>query len=831
MLVPLLTLFAGFGISRVASYLRDYRPENRGFVDFVPSFLIADHSAPAVILNKDGSFSACYRFLGPDRASSTDEGLAALTRQFSAAFWPLVDSWTFHLDLVRRPAPSYPGEGAFPDSVTRFLDNQRREAYLASGALYETHYFLTATYRPPREIYQHTLLKLQQGVQENRRTWEASLLFFKDQLAALEARLSAHLRLRPQDATQFLTHLKTCLAGSFQTLRDPGPGVYLDQVLATTTLTTGWEPRLDDQQLSPVSIYHLPGSILPADLDALNDLPFPFRFSIRFSPLGTLAAQKVMDLYTQAFFMSQKSLKDLMTTKDRGADDPFRDRHAAAMLSDVADALAANQGGPHRFCYLTATLLLPGPTREIARDRATSVEKLLGDRGYAVRLETYNATAAWHGTIPGECSANLRAPLVHMLPMAALAPLTSLWPGLERHPCRFYSQDPPAPPLLVGRTEGSTPFRLHLHSGDLGHTVVVGPPGAGKSTLLTALAAAHLRYPESRVYFFDRDLSALLFATAAGAQHYNLGDGSVAFQPLRYIDTPAQRAAALTWLEALAALQIDRLTTTHTQQLVRALDDLAELPPELRTLEDLHGQIALRPLADAIKLFASGPYAGLLGANEDSLGGQNRLQVFEMATLMDLDPKVHLPVLLYLLDRIERDLDGRPTMIVLDEAGIALLHPVFASRIREWALTLRKKNACVILAIQALSQLSQNDSFSILLQSCPTKIFLPNENATSPALAHLYQACGLNETQIALIAGATKKRDYYLVGPDGCSIFNLALTPAELAFYSTLPGLSLNETHTAMRRAMAAHGTSWPAEWLRLCGLHEAADRLLKEIS
>src|SRR5262249_33780256 len=162
------------------------------------------------------------------------------------------------------------------------------------------------------------------------------------------------------------------------------------------------------------------------------------------------------------------------------------------------------------------------------------------------------------------------------------------------------------------------------------------------------------------------------------------------------------------------------------------------------TLAHFHGQIAMRDLREAIKLFAAGPYAGLLGASEDTLGDDRRLQVFEMKTLMDLDPKVHLPVLFYLLDRIERDLDGRPTMIVLDEAALHLLHPVFASRIKEWALTLRKKNACVVLAIQALSQLGQNDSFSILLQACPTKIFLANETAASPTLAPLYQACGLN---------------------------------------------------------------------------------------
>lgn len=30
------------------------------------------------------------------------------------------------------------------------------------------------------------------------------------------------------------------------------------------------------------------------------------------------------------------------------------------------------------------------------------------------------------------------------------------------------------PPLLVAATDGATPFRLNLHHGDVGHTLIVG---------------------------------------------------------------------------------------------------------------------------------------------------------------------------------------------------------------------------------------------------------------------------------------------------------------------------------------------------------------------
>ena len=54
-----------------------------------------------------------------------------------------------------------------------------------------------------------------------------------------------------------------------------------------------------------------------------------------------------------------------------------------------------------------------------------------------------------------------------------------------------------------------------------------------------------------------------------------------------------------------------------------------------------------------------------------------------------------------LFRRIERLVeDGRPTLIVLDEAWKLLDDDYFASRLRDWMLTMRKKNVAVVLLNQ-----------------------------------------------------------------------------------------------------------------------------------
>jgi hypothetical protein len=79
-----------------------------------------------------------------------------------------------------------------------------------------------------------------------------------------------------------------------------------------------------------------------------------------------------------------------------------------------------------------------------------------------------------------------------------MMPVSSVWAGPEMN--RHLN----APPLMMTETRGSTPFRLDLHVGDVGHTLVVGPTGAGKSVLLSLLALQFRRFIGAQVVLFVR---------------------------------------------------------------------------------------------------------------------------------------------------------------------------------------------------------------------------------------------------------------------------------------------------------------------------------------
>jgi hypothetical protein len=77
-----------------------------------------------------------------------------------------------------------------------------------------------------------------------------------------------------------------------------------------------------------------------------------------------------------------------------------------------------------------------------------------------------------------------------------------------------------------------------------------------------------------------------------------------------------------------------------------------------------------------------------------------------------------------------------------------------------------------------------------VVESCPTRILLPNPMAASPGTAELYRDLGLNEAELELLAGGRPKRDYYLKSPHGSRAFELGLGPVALAFLAAAEGMT-----------------------------------------
>jgi type IV secretion system protein VirB4 len=234
------------------------------------------------------------------------------------------------------------------------------------------------------------------------------------------------------------------------------------------------------------------------------------------------------------------------------------------------------------------------------------------------------------------------------------------------------------------------------------------------------------------------------------------------------------------------------VTPPLKQELWSTLANLAAMPAPHRTITTLLEVIQNESLRQALRSYALvGPYGNLLDADHDSLGDAS-WQAFEMEGLMR-SPALS-PVLTNVFHRIEQRFGAtfrddvtrkelsRPTLLILDEAWLFLGHSTFAAKIREWLKTLRKKNVAVVFATQSLTDVASSTISASVMESCPTRIFLPDSRAEEPSFRDLYQSFGLNDQQITILQRAIPKRDYYYQSPAGNRLFQLGLGDVGLAF-------------------------------------------------
>ena len=758
--------------------LAEYRKKNAQLADFLPWAALV---APGVVLNKDGSFQRTARFRGPDLDSATPAELVSTTARLNNALRRLGSGWAIFVEAQRHPATDYP-ESLFPDSASALLDIERREQFEDSGVLFESSHFLTFVWLPPAEEASRMEAWLYEGREHSGvDPWEL-LKSFVDRTDRVLNLVEGFV---PEadwlDDAETLTYLHSTISTKRHRVRVPETPMHLDALLTDQPLAGGLEPRLGDFHVRTLTVVGFPTSTFPGILDDLNRLAFVYRWSTRAIMLDKTDATRLVTKIRRQWFAKRKSvaaiLKEVMTNEQS----VLLDTDAANKAADADAALQDLGSDQVGQVYVTATVTVWNADRTIADERLRLVEKVIQSRDFTCIVEGVNAIEAWLGSIPGQTYANVRQPPISTLNLAHMMPLSAVWAGPAR------DEHLGMPPLFYARTEGATPFRFALHVGDVGHTMIVGPTGAGKSVLLAVMALQFRRYRNSQVFVFDFGGSIRAATLAMGGDWQDLGgtltdeaeSTSVALQPLALIHHVLERAWAADWLVDILLREGVTITPDVKEYIWAALTSLASAPVEERTITGLSVLLQSSVLKQALRPYCiGGAHGRLLDAEHEYLGTAN-VQAFETEGLVGT--RAAPAVLSYLFHRIEARFDGRPSLLVIDEGWRALDDGGFADKIKEWLKTLRKKNVSVVFSSQSLADIEASPIAPVLVESCPTRIFLANERAIEPQITAVYERFGLNSRQIEIIARATPKRDYYCQSRRGNRLFELGLGSVALA--------------------------------------------------
>ena len=824
--------------------LAPFRSKVAGLPDLLNYAALVDEG---IVLGKDGSLLAGFFFRGDDSASATASERNYLTTLVNNYLSRFGAGWAMWVDAARLPSPDYPSPDLshFPEPVTALIDAERRAVFEQADRHFETEYALVLQFLPPsRRNSKLGELVYDDDDRNDTSPADRILADFKKRLFDLQDGLGDLLHMRRMstihvraddgtgdgyDSDELVNYLHFALNGEAIALRIPDCPMYIDAWLGFSELWPGDTPKLGNKFISCIAIDGFPGASSPGILDMLDGLPLAYRWSSRFIFLEQHEAEAALNRYRLKWqqkirgFWSQviKSQKGMVNTD------------ALEMTKQTEIAINDAKSGLVAYGYYTPVVVLMHEDRKFLEEQARYIRREIERKGFAARVESVNALEAWLGSLPGQTYPNVRRPLIHTLNLADMLPLASVWPGLRENPCDLFPKN--SPPLLHAVTTGATPFRLNLHVGDVGHTLIFGPTGAGKSTLLATILAQFRRYWSrpyrdgsrlpANIVAFDKGRSLFALCKASGGMHYDIGNDEAdtpVLTPLVDIDSDSQALWAEEWVATAYELQANKPPSpSQKAEIHRAMNSLREAPRNFRSLTDFVSTVQDEELRAALTHYTiTGAMGHLLDGKEDALA-LSPFTVFEINELMQMGNANAIPVLLYLFRRFERSLQGQPSILSLDEAWVMLGHPVFREKLREWLKELRKKNCAVLLATQSLSDAVNSGLLDVLLEQCPTKILLPNKEADlkgtkdSPGPADLYTAFGLNSREITILKNGQYKRQYYYKSPLGRRIFELGLGPLALSFVAVSDKESLAE----IRRLMNEYGADWPLAWLNHKGV------------
>lgn len=287
--------------------LREFRHNPDRLSDLLPWAALV---APGIVLNKDGSFQTTIRYRGPDLDSATESELIAIAARTNNALRRLGSSWAIYCEAQRLQTKEYPNS-SFSDPISSLIDEERR-ALFSANRHFESFYYLTFVFLPPPDTQQRIISTFVETPNKKEQSYSKLLSSFEaDTNRIIEMFRGIFADVHRLSSDETLTYLHNTASEKHHPVKLPEIPMYLDTLLADTSLLPGFEPRLGKKHLRVVSLLSFPGKSQPGLLDILNRLSCEYRWVTRFICLDKIEALDELSRYKKRWFAKRKSITTL----------------------------------------------------------------------------------------------------------------------------------------------------------------------------------------------------------------------------------------------------------------------------------------------------------------------------------------------------------------------------------------------------------------------------------------------------------------------------------------------------------------------------------------
>lgn len=456
----------------------------------------------------------------------------------------------------------------------------------------------------------------------------------------------------------------------------------------------------------------------PGILNGLKYLDFEYVITHSFSPMGRQDALKVLD----------RTKGMMISSGDKAVSQVVELDHAMDQLASGNFVL-----GEYHFI-----MALYADSQEKLATNIAAARAELSNAGFVSAKEDLAVAPSFYSQLPGNWKCRTRLANVSSLNFLGLSPLHNFATGKR-------DSNPWGECVTTLQTTNGQPYYFNFHATSPGeislgekaiaNTMVIGKSGTGKTALINfLLSQAQKLRPSPTIFFFDKDRGAEIFVRACGGNYLALENGRpTGFNPFHCERNEGNAQFLADLVKVLAGKGV--YTAREEEDIHRAVEGMLDTPRHLRSMTNF--QKSLPNMGDdglyaRMRKWTAGNSLGWVFDNPaDSIDlGRASIIGFDYTDVID-NPEVRVPVINYLLHRLEELIDGRPLIYVMDEFWKILDG---SGGLKEFAKnkqkTIRKQNGLGIFATQSPEDALQSDISAALIEQTATLVLLPNPNAS-----------------------------------------------------------------------------------------------------
>ncbi|ROU05950.1 VirB4 family type IV secretion/conjugal transfer ATPase [Lysobacter enzymogenes] len=456
----------------------------------------------------------------------------------------------------------------------------------------------------------------------------------------------------------------------------------------------------------------------PGILNGLKYLDFEYVITHSFSPMGRQDALKVLD----------RTKGMMVSSGDKAVSQIVELDYAMDQLASGNFVL-----GEYHF-----TFAIYAESQEKLAAQVAAARAELSNAGFVSAKEDMAIAASFYSQFPANWKYRTRLANVSSLNFLGLSPLHNFATGKQHN-------NPWGDSVTTLQTTNGQPYYFNFHAthpaeNSLGekaiaNTMVIGKSGTGKTALINFLLSQVQKLkPTPTIFFFDKDRGAEIFVRACGGNYLALDNGQpTGFNPFQCENNETNVQFLADLIKVLA--NKSQYSAREDEDIFRAVENILDTPMHLRSMTNF--QKSLPNMGDdglyaRLRKWTAGNSLGWVFDNPVDTINLEKANIigFDYTDVID-NVEVRVPVINYLLHRLEQLIDGRPLIYVMDEfwkildGGGALKD--FAKNKQK---TIRKQNGLGIFATQSPEDALASDISASLIEQTATLILLPNPNAS-----------------------------------------------------------------------------------------------------